>query len=148
MNNPSAHPNLRTAPPFEKGNQVAWTHGGQVSAWRVGPRAAEIASTLREVLPVRSDADEPLIAVLANAWARLELMTAWLDKNGLMDSHNRPRPVLKLISTTENTCARLLDQLGCSPTSRARLGLDVVRAGQALRDHIERNYGTKGDGDA
>ena len=40
-----------------------------------------------------------------------------------------------------NTAARLLDRLGCTPTSRAALGLDLTRArGEALRLHLAERY--------
>jgi hypothetical protein len=75
-------------------------------------------------------------------------MNDYLDRNGIVDGRGKPRDLLALIATATNSCARLLNDLGCSPTSRARLGLDIARAGQSVRDHLLEHYGTRGEGDA
>src|SRR5438876_689685 len=100
---------------------------------------------VREIVPAYSPADEPLIQLCAMQMARIEAMAAYIDRVGVVDGRGKPRDVLKVLSTAENSCGRLLNDLGCSPTSRARLGLDVARAGQALREHLERNYGRDDD---
>jgi hypothetical protein len=107
----------------------------------LAPRADEIAAGLRELVPASSPSDEPTVRLLATVLTRLELANAYLDGNGLFDARGRPRPVLQLVSRWENSAARLLDQLGMSPTSRAKLGLDVARArGEALRAHLAERY--------
>lgn len=141
---PDGYPNLaKRRAPFEVGNDFGRVHGGRVAVWKLQPRAQEIAEQLTELLPVRSPADAPTVDSLATVLVRLELLNDYLERNGLFDARGRPRPALKLLSSFENTAARLLAQLGCDPVSRAKLGLDTVRAGAALRAHLERNYGDK-----
>jgi hypothetical protein len=108
---------------------------------KLAPRAGEIAREIAQLVPASSAADGPTIALLSIVLTRVELATDYLDRNGLFDARGRPRPIVKLVSSWENTAARLLDQLGMSPTSRARLGLDVARArGEALRAHVAERY--------
>jgi hypothetical protein len=109
----------------------------------LAPRAAEIADDLRRVIPARSEADEPAIHLAALLMARVEAANAWLDERGIFaDDRGTPQPVLRALSTWENSLARLLDRLGCTPTARARLGLNIAQArrGQALREHLAANY--------
>jgi hypothetical protein len=143
---PDRYPNLTRVgahEPFRPGNDHAKIHGAKVAAWKLAPRASEIAAVLSELLPVRSDADGPTVDLAAIVLARIEVATDYLDRVGLFDARGRPRPILKLLSSWENTAARLLDSLGLSPVSRAKLGLDVVRAGAALDEHLARNYGSE-----
>jgi hypothetical protein len=131
----------RKAPPFEVANLAARRHGAQVSSWRLAPRAEEIAAELAELVPASSPSDGPTVSLLATILCRLEIANAYVERNGLFDARGRPRPIVRLVSTWENSAGRLLDQLGMSPTSRARLGLDLTRArGEALRAHLEEHY--------
>jgi hypothetical protein len=136
--------NLRPVP-FEPGNEVAVKHGARAEL-RLAPRAVELADGLRTIVPAASEADEPTIAVLALVLARIEAANTWLDEHGLFrDGKGNPQPVLSTLSTWENTASRLLDRLGCTPTARARLGLDLALGkGAALRlldQHVQQTYG-------
>lgn len=112
------------------------THGAQATL-ALAPRANEIANDLRSVVPARSPSDEPMILLAALVLARIERANAWLDEHGLLDETGAPQPVLRVLGTTENTAARLLDRLGCTPTARARLGLDVALAQRASEQALD-----------
>jgi hypothetical protein len=122
---------MRTLPPAPRGNSLAVKHGGDAML-RLAPRATEIADDLRAVVPSRSDADEPTIRLLALVLARIETANEWLAEHGLFrNTRGEPQPVLKSLSTWENTASRLADRLGLTPTSRAALGVDLLRAQEA-----------------
>ena len=113
------------------GNQLALKHGGD-AVLRLTPRSVEIADGLREIVPASSPSDEPTIRLLALVLARIETANEWLAENGIFrNRRGDPQPVLKALSTWENTAARLADRLGLTPTSRAALGLDLARAHEA-----------------
>jgi Phage terminase, small subunit len=128
-------------PPFEKGHALRLTHGAQ-SMIRLAPRAAELADDLRVVVPAVSDADEPTIRLLALVLARVEVANEWLAEHGIFKAwSDEVQPVLKVLSTWENTAARLCDRLGLTPTSRAALGLDLARSrGELLRADLVDQY--------
>jgi hypothetical protein len=132
-------------PPFEPGNDAAVKHGAH-SKLRLEPRAAELAGELRELLdrqlgPATCEADDPTIALAALALAQVEAATLWLAEHGLVDERGQPRGLLRHLGTMINTASRLCDRLGMTPTSRAALGLDVARTGEALRVHLAERYG-------
>jgi phage terminase small subunit len=122
---------------------VALRHGAQ-SSIRLAPRAAELAADLRAVVPAVSASDEPTIKLLALVLARVEAANEWLAEHGIfVDETGNPQPVIRALSTWENTAARLLDRLGCTPTSRAALGLDLARSHSAvLRADLAARYAT------
>jgi phage terminase small subunit len=111
---------------------------------RLAPRAEELADDLRSIVPAMSVADEPMVRLLALQLARIEAANDWLAEHGLFrDAKGEPQPVLRALSTWENSAARLADRLGLTPTSRGRLGLDLTRARheEELRQHIAETYG-------
>jgi hypothetical protein len=118
--------------------------GGWHSARVLAPRAEELRDEIASLVPAIGPSDEPAVKLLAWQLARCERANAWLDEHGLLTDSGAPQPVLRVLSTWENSAARLLDQLGMSPTSRARLGLDLSRAG-ALAE--ERMRAVEGAGD-
>jgi hypothetical protein len=123
---------------FKPGNEVSTRHGA-CAAVQLGPRVAELADSIRELVPCYSPSDEIALRLLCVALARLERSS---------DAVGEASPVeLKRLREDErgwtNTARRLLADLGMTPTSRAGLGLDVARArGAALRSHLEENYGS------
>lgn len=121
--------------PPEFGNSRAVTHGAKAELI-IAPRAAELREHLRSIVPAASPADEPAIALLAMALARVERANEYLADCGLLDGDGMPRPVLKVLSTWENSAARLCDHLGLTPTSRARLGLDLARGEAVVTDRL------------
>ena len=130
-------------PPFERGNQLARRHGATAMV-TLAPRAEEIADGLREIVPARSEADEPTLRLLALVLARVEAANAWLAEHGVLRADGQPQGVLKALSTWENTAARLANDLALNPTARAKLGLNVARArGAVLDEYLRENYGVE-----
>ena len=130
---------------FAPGNAVAVVHGAR-SSLRLAPRAAELAEELAAIVPASSPSDEPTVRLLALVLARVEFANEYLAEHGLLDADGVPRPVLKMLSTWENTCARLLDRLGCTPTSRGALGLDLVRAQESAVVALQRQARARDNG--
>src|SRR6266545_1130609 len=112
--------------PFQKGHELSVKHGATATL-KLGPRAAEIAEVLRFCMPVDEVADEPAIQSLALILARIEAAHTWLDENGLFHGKGDPQPVLKVLSTWENSARLLMRDLGLSAASRVAIGLDLVR---------------------
>lgn len=116
-------------PPFEPGNELAATHGGY-SELRLQPLREAAADLLRRLVPSYDQADEPTIRVIAGALARIELANAWLAEEGLFRGEaGELQPVLRALSTWENTALRGLVALGCAPTVRKQLELGSRGAG-------------------
>lgn len=124
--------------PFAKGNGLALTHGAKADL-HLAPRAAELADGLREIVPARGEADEPTIQLAGLVLARVEAANRWLAERGIFQDANKgvPQPVTKVLSTWENSLARLLDRLGCTPASRAAIGLDLVRTSVAAQQGVD-----------
>jgi hypothetical protein len=119
----------------EPGNRRA-QKGGWTSVRVLAPRAEELRNEITELVPVHGPADEPAVRLLSWQLARIERANAWLDEHGLLDAEGSPQPVLKVLSTWENSAARLMDQLGLSPTSRAWLGVDLSRGAVLAEERL------------
>jgi hypothetical protein len=118
--------------PAEVGNGRALKHGAYSPA-KLQPRVAELADRLAEIVPASSPSDEPSIRLLALQLARIDAAHDWLAEKGLFKTaKGEPQGILKQLSVWENSAARLLDRLGCTPSGRAALGLDIARA-QAIQ---------------
>ena len=104
----------------------------------LAPRAAELADGLRAIVPCYTGADEPTIRLLALVLARVEAASEFVAREGwfLPGGEGELQPVLRALSGWENTAARLCDRLGLTPTSRAQLGLDLVRARGVLEEDL------------
>jgi len=127
-------------PPFERGNEIATKHGSYALVG-LAPRAEELAAGLREVVPVASMADETAIALLALTLARVERATAALDR--LDEIGDESGSALSAYTSSEaqkfdrlredlrgwlRLARTLCSDLGLTPVSRAKLGLDIARA--------------------
>lgn len=112
--------------PWQPGNQIAVKHGAQGMPALL--RTAEIAASLRPLVPTYRECDEPMLRLLAGVLARIELASEWLAEHGIFRDGGEIQPVLRAMSTWENTAARILDRLGCDPLARAQLDLDVAQA--------------------
>jgi hypothetical protein len=131
---------------FEKGNEANRRHGAY--GVRLAPRAEELAAGIRELVPASTDSDEPTIRLLAMVLARIEAAHVWMSEQDFGIFRNdggELQPVLRALSTWENTAARLLDRLGCTPTSRAALGLDIARSGDALAHYLAEQRSPAGE---
>lgn len=135
-------------PPFEKGNTLQLRHGAY-STLHLAPRAGELADELRAVVPAFSPADEPMVRLLAVTLARIERAAVAIDKvddaaegnelsTYLGSSADALRRLREDLRGWINTARRLANDLGMTPTSRARLGLDVARTEETLASYLER----------
>jgi hypothetical protein len=127
---------------FEKGNTAGEKYGAYSNSLEFGERAEQIVEELRPTLPLYHPADEPALALLGATMTRVERATrainevdAALGEKGLnaylganADRLDRLRQDLRgWIGTT----VRLMQELGMTPASRARLGLDIALAERA-----------------
>lgn len=130
--------NLKAAPPAPPaGNRRHVTHGGyaRIATDRLNGRVALVFDALAEDVPLRDGAgklpaaDNGVVHLLARCLCRLEDVQAHLDSTGWLDqSTGEPRlAVLDAEARLRGEAARLMASLGMTPTSRAKLGLDLTR---------------------
>jgi hypothetical protein len=112
--------------PVEPGNTRALTHG-VTATLHLAPRTEAIAADLTARVPAYSESDQPTVWLLAGVLAQIESGRDYLAEHGMLDGKGKPRPVMNVLTTLQNSAARLCDQLGLSPTSRARLGVDLAK---------------------
>ena len=131
-----------TWPPFEPGNTAAVKHSAYAVV-QLGPRVAELAEDLRDAVPAYSPSDEVAVRLLAVTLARLEASSAALEGASPAD--------LARLRVDErgwlNSARRLLNDLGMTPTSRARLGLDITRS-TSLAQEVEAALAARARADA
>jgi hypothetical protein len=122
--------------PPPKGNGLARRHGGYaaVAGEREREKVRELREAMGEDLPLRGPdggvppADEARLSLAARCLARLEDVEGWLSRFGWCDERTgEPKPAVELERRLRAELAGHLDALGCSPTARARLGLDLQR---------------------
>ena len=128
--------NLRPTPP-PAGNVRALKHGGTArtaTLVRAGSWAERIFAELEAEAPLRDDAgglplhDRQAVELLASALARLEAVEGWLSTRPPVDEKGRPWPAEDVAGRLRREAAGLLAELGMTPLSRAKLGLDLTRA--------------------
>jgi Phage terminase, small subunit len=128
--------NLQLAPPAPAGHQRAVSHGAyaQIARADLEEKVAAVYDALSSDAPVRDGdgtlpaADGPAIRMLAEALCRLDRIQEYLDRRGWEDSAGKPRPVLEYEARLRAHSLDLLKELGMTPASRAKLGLDLVRS--------------------
>lgn len=140
---PSSLANLRNAPPPAVGNQRARRHGGYaaVASKRMEAKVREVFDALAADAPLRDQvgelpaADGALVTLAAECLCRLEDVSANVRDHGIFEAKGGAvRPAVELEGRLRREAADYLDALGCTPRSRARLGLDVAR-GFDLAEH-------------
>jgi hypothetical protein len=120
---------------------------GAYSVLRLRGRAEKIRAEIEQLVPLLSQSDGPMLDTLAFLLAQVERSAAILGHAQLEEAQAIAdgRPVSKALRSDlsrlaqdargwANSAARLADQLGLTPTSRARLGLDVVRTRTAVEE--------------
>jgi hypothetical protein len=135
---------------FEPGNTAALRTGAYVASSRLGPRVDELTEETIAVMPVFTPADRPAVELFAITRVRIEIAQAAL--NDLDEKASNPLSTY-LIEESPNLqrlredlgrwttrALRLADALGMTPTSRARLGLDIAATRRQLSviDYYER----------
>jgi hypothetical protein len=151
-------------PPPEKGNKRALTHGAyaRVAPEREDAKRREVFDALAADAPVRDAdgslpaADSPAVSLLAQTLVRLDDLRAYIDEHGLVQhrrytsdnpqtkrQRNRakrkrrnidPLRLLEMEDKLVGRAERLLDSLGMTPRSRAKLGLDQARQFDLARE--------------
>lgn len=125
---------------FQSGHELATKHGAY-SIVKVSERAAELAADLGPLVPGYCSSDEPAVRLLAIMLARVERAEAALEEAGPADLQRLRQDALGWA----NASRRMMNDLGMTPTARARMGLDVARAkGAALAAHVADRYGEAG----
>lgn len=128
--------NLRTGPKPPKGNKRGVVHGGyaHIVGERLEAKAREVYDALAADAPVRASGgglpryDAPLVRLLAMTLCRLENVEAHIALFGAFDQRSREvRTVVEVEAGLRKEAAHYLGLLGMTPTSRAKLGLDLVR---------------------
>ncbi|UTI62637.1 hypothetical protein NBH00_14855 [Paraconexibacter antarcticus] len=106
-----------------------------IAAERVDAKVREVFDALAADAPLRASdgglpaADGAMVRLAAEVMCRLDDVTGYLGAKGWMDEKGNPRTiVLELEGRLRREAADHLDALGCSPRSRAKLGLDVARS--------------------
>jgi hypothetical protein len=128
---------------FSEGNDIATRHGAYSSSLKLVPRAHELADEIRATLPgVFGPADEIAIGLLATALCRIELAVAAIEQ---IDD-KAATPLSPYLAESRDALGRLradlrgwisqamkiAAELGMTPSSRARLGLDVAMTRKTL----------------
>jgi hypothetical protein len=123
--------------PFEKGNRLGERHGfySKILAPTDLDEVDEIASALRELTPLDSDALEPLVQLVAGQVWRRRKAYADLEANGVVRARGKAAPILRDLETLERSILDGLKALGMTPLAAASLNLTLVRARTA--DHFD-----------
>jgi hypothetical protein len=140
---PNSLANLRSVPPPPPpGNTRTLRHGGYatIAAATLEAKALEVYDALAADAPLRAvdgglpRHDSVQVRLLADVLCRLDSVGRWLDGRWATPE---AAPVLELESRLRREAADYLDALGMTPRSRAKLGLDVLRAGHFdLAQHL------------
>jgi len=120
---------------------------GCYSVLRLRGRAEKIREEVEPLLPLASPSDGPMLDVFCFLLAQVERASMILGhaqlEEGEAIADGRPVPkqlrsdLSRLAADARgwaNSAVRLADQLGLTPISRARLGLDVVRTRTAVEE--------------
>jgi hypothetical protein len=121
--------------PVLPGNRIAETHGAysRITKSELEGKRAEIHDALALDAPVREAdgglpaADGPVVRMAAETLCRLDRIGEFLDRRGWQDDEGNPRPILDYETRLRGHALDLLKELGMTPASRAKLGLDLVR---------------------
>jgi len=129
--------NLKRGNNSQPGNTASLKHGGYAAIARdaLERKQREVFDALALDAPLRGhDGDLPrhdgaIIALLAACMIRLESIATYLRDHGLIDDRTgQPRAVLEVEGRIRREAADLLDALGMTPRSRAKLGVDIARS--------------------
>jgi hypothetical protein len=125
-------------PPVGQGNRLAERHGFYVSKLAASEHA-EIQATadaIRELVPIDSDALEPLIQGLAGKLWRRQKAYADLIANGIV-RRGKPAPILRDLETLERDIRHDLEALALTPQKAADLGLTLAKTRETERGDFD-----------
>jgi hypothetical protein len=136
--------NLKPPKP-QPGNRHRVTHGGRAAP---SPRRqAAVEAQICEQLPIRGADGAPpphdliVVRLLAITLVRIESCAEYISGHGQFYKGGRPRPAVAVEDKLIARAANLADKLGLSPTSRAKMNLDLVHGqvslAQLMSDHSE-----------
>lgn len=137
--------NLRRGGPTPApGNRQTVTHGayGRVALPALDAKSREITQALAADAPVRAAdgslpaADLPAVRLLADTLCRLDSIGDYLERRGWESEDGRPRPVLDYEAKLRSQALDVMKELGMTPASRAKLGLDLAKTHRTLEDEI------------
>jgi hypothetical protein len=126
---------------FQEGNALGVRHGAY-SRLALAPRAAAHAEALRELVPASAAGDEIAVGSLGLVVARLEAASQALETLDGDDPLGQYRDdVGERIRSDSRAwirlALRLCEALGLTPSTRARLGIEVAQAQAARRDALD-----------
>jgi phage terminase small subunit len=135
------------------GNGRAVTHGAYAALApdRLDVKAREVFDALGADAPVRDGdgslpaADVAAVRLLADVLCRLDDIGGYLSRRGWEGEDGKPRPVLDYEARLRGHALDLMRELGMTPASRAKLGLDLVRAKRTLDQEVADARGAWGD---
>jgi hypothetical protein len=121
-------------PQFTAGNEMSLRHGAY-SANRVRPVAEEIRAALPRVAPwTDREAFAGACASLAWVEAQLELLRAFVDEHGILDSDGGPAGAVVYMAKLEARAQSLRAELGLTPQALAKLLSSLVSVAVACGD--------------
>jgi hypothetical protein len=138
------------------GLQRARSHGAYaaITAAELDGKVAELYAAISGDVPVKdSDGGLPredaiVVRSLAELLVRRERVRETELRRGIETPDGRLRGVVEFGLRLDGQILRVCEQLGMTPLSRARLGLDLVRAqsaGEQLQAHLQSTYGNGDD---
>jgi hypothetical protein len=116
--------------PAPSGNGLAVRHGGYaaVTAEERDEELRRIREALAEDRPLKHRADDALLDLLADSLVQLRRVRRDIADHGWKDPKTgEPRPVVGLARSLRREAAGYLAEMGMSPASRVRLGVDLAR---------------------
>lgn len=131
-------------PPLQPGNELRLTHGAYLPRLSSKPEVIEAAQQLLALAPIATPADGPVATLAAVSLDRVRRALQHVEQLEA-EGGEVPERLASDLRGWVRESARLCDQLGLSPSARARLGLHVVRSQSELHDYLHRKLA--GDGE-
>ena len=139
------------------GNTRRNEHGGYAAIIpsRLREKEREVYDVLSADLPLReADGSAPatdalVVSLLAETLCRLDSVKSFVNRRGFEDDKGEVRPAVTLETRLRDQGLAIAKELGMTPASRARLGLDLIRAAgaaedeaanRAARDRLDRRF--------
>ncbi len=139
-------PDGTTKPPAPGKNKQNNTHNLKHGAYSEAITAPLVEAKKKELQAIIEEAKVPfilsidtfLITGLARSLVRLERFDAYLEEHGDVISKTKMNPVIKVYFTALETARRHCESLGLSPSTRARLGVDMAKHRDLVEKMAER----------